>query len=475
MALWVLTGSLVQAQAPRWRQPQELIARTGSLNIQASVTDAQGNVYLTGCFGDTARLGAVLLVGVGHWNVFVAKWSADQRCVVWAQQLAAGPYDCAGNIAVAGSSVYVTGSFHAYPADAVNDAVSHYPSRSFLAKLTDEGNRATVGWTQEFGGAQSVSVGRDVVVSGASLYLIGTTSRVSGLPSDIPLPDAAAYGQFVLKVIDDGPTARQIWITKPIAPIDSAIWYLQDLAVVGKRLYVLGTTVDERRRPTATKRDSPGYQSAQYAMFLSRLTDTDSLPHRDWTVRGNGTGNCLTVMDHTLYVAGSVSSGNHPGQRPAFTIGYHAEEDLFVAKMSDEDSTAHFRWVQCFGGRHQRFQNGVSQVLVRGQTIFLAGDFTAATFRLGTIELTNTTTRAQGYRNAFVAKLHDADTASRFVWAQQIMHGGEVNSTVLTLRKKRLYLTSIKYFTPRKVALPDFPRFTSTTDSYVQAWLPAGR
>ena len=81
---------------------------------QDVITDASGNLYVTGYFSEPVNFGTVTLTSVGYTDGFLAKYSSAGN-LVWIRQLSCGPYEMVRGFGITLdllANVYITGSFN---------------------------------------------------------------------------------------------------------------------------------------------------------------------------------------------------------------------------------------------------------------------------------------------------------------------------------------------------------------------------
>ncbi|TGE25144.1 gliding motility-associated C-terminal domain-containing protein [Hymenobacter aquaticus] len=115
---------------------------------------------------------------------------------------------------------------------------------------------------------------------------------------------------------------------------------------------------------------------------------------------------------------------------------YSGDRDGFVAKLTDAGSSGTFVWAQQFGGWAS---DRATSLAVSGTSVYVGGYYQSPTATFGSLTLTNPSAGFLG--DGYVAKVEDAGTTSRVVWAQRI--GGRGNETVeaLAVQGNGLYLT----------------------------------
>ena len=202
-------------------------------------------------------------------DLFVAKYTDQGTSVTlnWTQ-VGGGASDDQGNgLAVAGSNVYVIGTIGNNLTNAntvvfggngttagtiqVNGASSTATRDILVAKYTDNGTSATLGWTQ-VGGGTSTDYGYGIAVRGTSVYATGTianstmdaTSVLFGgtgtSPGTVPVNGASAtvsQDVVVAKYTDNGATATLGW-TQVGGGVSNDVGY--GLAVSGQQVYTAG-------------------------------------------------------------------------------------------------------------------------------------------------------------------------------------------------------------------------------------------
>ncbi|MCK9425812.1 MAG: SBBP repeat-containing protein [Ignavibacteriaceae bacterium] len=139
---------------------------------KAVVCDANGNIYVTGMFADTASFGNITLIGNGSNDIFVAKYNAQGQ-IQWAKS-AGGPkadvgyaidVDINGNLYVGGSfdSLATFGSTLVYAnGDTLTDA--------FVALFDTDGNFK---WVKTFGGENSDNCSKLLTDTEGNCYAFG--------------------------------------------------------------------------------------------------------------------------------------------------------------------------------------------------------------------------------------------------------------------------------------------------------------
>ncbi|MBH8571321.1 IPT/TIG domain-containing protein [Microvirga sp. STS02] len=401
--------------APAWQSAMAFSqASTADSRVDATATDASGNVYIAGGFNNSARFGTITLPGNG---LFVAKWSPATGTFAWAQPISyTGPAGVAviSGIAVSGANAYVTGSFFATATfgstTLTNTDATGNTYDVFVAKLADAGSTSSWSWAVRAGGTKSDGISA-VAVSGANVYIAGsfrgavadfggtnlTNADNTGFTSDV----------FVARLTDAGSSAGFAWAKSAGDTSDDRA---AGLAVNGTDVYVAGLYSSYTivlGSITLTN------FSTQNHLFVAKLSDTGGTGTYVWAQGSSNTGGCtaygLALNGSSLYVAGSFTG----------TVGFGSSSITsttgggFVAKLTDAGSTGSFVWSQRFGAN----ADVATAVAVQGVNVYATGYYT------GTADFGNTfltpTPSSISPDDVFVTKLIDAGSTSSFAWAQQ--------------------------------------------------------
>jgi hypothetical protein len=420
VATGVLASQSVRAQAPAWQSAITLgQTGTGFSEVDRTVVDASGNVYLLGGFSGTLQIGATTLTAIGSDEIFVAKWSAATRSFAWAQRAGGTGSDYGRAIVVSGSSVYIVGAFRSqtitfgsFNLVNANQNSSAFSADLFVAKLTDAGNSASFTWAQRAGGTESEEAS-DLAVVGTTLYVAGAFASTSLQLGTTTLVNAGSFDGFVAKLLDSGTTATVAWAQRGGGSEEDNF---EKLVVNGTDVLVAGGfkgTASFGALPTTIT--SAGNRD----VLVAKLTDLGASAQYTWVQRAGGADNeylrGLAVNGSSLYVAGDFSGatstfGAATLQNASSTTG----NDAFVAKLTDAGSSASFTWAQQVSGTGY---DEADALLVRGTSVYVAGHFSSTTATFGALSLTNGGA-ARTY-DVFVARLQDAGSTGSFAWVQR--------------------------------------------------------
>jgi hypothetical protein len=361
---------------------------TGGESVHHLVVSG-ANLYLTGeTIGrisqpGTFTVGTTTYPTTGTYQVYVAKLTDTGTTGVWrwgklSKNTAPGGV-C--GLGVNGNSVYIAGDFSA---DFTFDTklITRYVAASsdlgnlYIAKFTDAGNSASLGWLQQLQASTS-SEANAFAVYGTSLYLTGTYTSASSTMANTRLPNLGRVPYqdvFVAKYTEVGTGAQAIWAQ-----------------------HIGGTQEDE----------VSALQVSGAAIYL--------------------TGNYASP---TLQVGETKTVAN---PEPAdFT------SNVYLAKLTDAGTSSSFDWAQSVGST-QTQNRQVAQLLRVGTAIYLAGRFYGPTATFGNTVLQNTSPDGQQW-DLYVTRFDESSTGVTLAWAQQAGSASFDQANSLNLIDNQLYL-----------------------------------
>lgn len=136
-----------------------------------------------------------------------------------------------------------------------------------------------------------------------------------------------------------------------------------------------------------------------------------------WAQSCGGSVNTLAVSGNTIYIGGILRSERD--RFGPYTAAY-ADDNGFVAKLTDNGSSGSFAWVQQFGGGSFA---GVQALAVSGSSVYATGAFNTSTANFGAYTLSNASPGYQALGELYVVKLTDATTSASVAWVQQVAAG----------------------------------------------------
>jgi predicted secreted protein len=315
----------------------------------------------------------------------------------WGQAVNSGDVAVINDIAVSGTSVYLTGSFFGTLAfgtiTLTNPGVpgSRPSADMFVAKLVDAGTTSSIAWAKQGGGP-----GWGVAVSGSNVYVTGlivdatadfgpftlTNTNLSDDPDNPSLTNDI----YVVKLTDVGASSSYTWVQQVRGePVKS----VGGLAVSGSSIYLTGDfTSGTAHFGTSTLTDAPILLSAVSSdAFVAKITDLGSSASFIWAKQAGGPGyehvSGLALSGTSMYMTGTYASKDATfGSQTLTSTG---TSDIFVTKLTDMGTTVNFAWAAQGGGNTD--DDRVNTVSVAGSEVYVGGYFISAA-DFGTYTLT---------------------------------------------------------------------------------------
>jgi hypothetical protein len=371
--------------------------------VAGVASDKAENVYIMGSFTGTATFGSTTLTAPGAGTfMFVAKWSHASQAFVWAMQVAA----TARAIAVAGASVYVTGSCTSGTAfgssTASGPSAGAYPV-AFVARLNDAGTSASWAWAQAF---SNTFYPRALAATAAEVYVAGDFQTFAG---------SETLGGYTLTALGNW----DVFAAKFSAAAGTVVWaqsgggtgedHCRAVALEGTSVYLAGST-----RSTAAAFGSV-VASGSGSALLVKLTDAGASSSFTWAQRGGGAGDDyasgVATNGSSVYIAGQFTSATAVFGATTLTNNdaTGAYPDLFVAKLTDAGSSAAYAWATGAGGRYDERATGLT---ANGNNLYVTG-YVNSTLSWGTSFIA-------GSSVAFAGKLTDNGASSTYGWAYSV-------------------------------------------------------
>jgi hypothetical protein len=428
LALWLLAPP-AQAQAPAWvlaTAATSHLAGSGSV-IHDMAADASGNLLVTGSFNGQVTFGSTTLTSAGGGDLFIAKYLTATNTWAWAQR-GGGQGDDAGlAIAVSGTSVYVAGNI---TNDRANTAGVTLTSTSpgtgsssvpvagssmgitpdiLVAKYTDTGSGATLGWVQVAGGT-AFDYAQDLAVSGSSVYITGYITNnlpnqrsvvfggngtVVGTAVQAGASATSSQDLVVAKYTDNGGSATFQWSQVGGGTYDD---FGSGVAVSGANVYVTGSYSNDKANSGQVLFGGAGTipgtasqvgmaTSISSDLVVAKYVDNGSSATLGWTQTGGGSvgdgGYSIAVSGNKVYVAGVLTNDSANSRAVVFggsgatagTVQVNgatatSSYDMLLAKYTDNGPTATLNWTQVGGGTDY---DAGTKVLANGPNVYVAG------------------------------------------------------------------------------------------------------
>ncbi|MCC3155777.1 hypothetical protein LJ737_00910 [Hymenobacter sp. 15J16-1T3B] len=407
----------------------------------AIVADAN-SVYVTGAVTNNSsnsravQFGGVTVNGAStaiSWDAFLVKYTdaGNSTTCTWATTGGGTGADQGNNIALNGSSVYITGTVTNTSANSQGVQFGGMPLSGsgtnanlnmFTAKYTDAGSGVSYNWAVTGGGSGN-DISYDVAVDGTSVYVTGYVYNDSADGQGVRFGNIPLSGKdwlanadaFVAKYTDAGNNASCNWVTAT-GGASAEIGY--SLAVGRTALYVniaidiysYRFDTEQMLPPNSTVQATldPATGAWQYASF-SRTAPGTAITQ---ATAANAAGDVFSVG----YFSGQVVFGNT-------TLVSEASSDVFVAKWSSTTGT--WAWAVSGGGGGGDMGFGIA---VSGNSVYATG-FVAASadfpVRFGEVSVAGAS--ATSGLDVFVVKYTDAGSSAICNWA---MAGGGADGDV---------------------------------------------
>ena len=429
------------------------VAQGGESRLQASATDAAGNVYVVGDMSGSVAFGNTVLAGYrGGATGFLAKWSPATHDFVWAKTVSSGSLRA---VAVSGSSLYITG--YALSGDPASRAVG------IVAKFTEAGDFV---W-QQGSSSGSDADGWALAVQGNAVYVAG--SFTNNNPAALPKLGGTAFtgiggkDAFVAKLLDAGSTASFAWALEAGSAQDDEA---HALALAGTTLYVGGQLGGPARVGSLALAPAPSLAGDNTTDgFVAKIVDAGSSASVAWgqLVSGQGRDNVLALaaQGSSVYVTGQYQDSVRLGSLRLASLTAYGGLHGFVAKLQDAGPTANFTWAQpIYAGFSDT--GGIvkaNALAVSGAVVYVGGRF----LNRAQLETTTIYDGPTHNRRCFVARYLDGGSTSSLAWVQ--IGGGSYYAddeeiTCLSLQGSTLYAGGYAYRDTSKGTF-EFPPYVS--------------
>lgn len=312
---------------------------TGYDLIEGLAVSGNG-VYVSGTFSRTATFGSTTLTSLGSRDGFVARLNdgGSSSAFSWVQQLGGPGVEEGHQVAAATGNVYVTGSTTGTVTLGSTTFSSTGGTDGFVAKFADAGSSSSFGWVQLLQGAGN-EVALDVVVGGASVYVVGSFTSLAATFGTTTLSSAGGLDGVVARLTDTGSAGPVVWAQRLGGPLNDEP---QALAMAGGKLYVAGyfnSGGPVGGGPTAafgsTQLQAVGGSDA----FLTRLTDTGSTGRFDWAQAAGSTAddvaNAVTLNGVTPCVGGYFTGASFALGATTLRNLHTGSATSFVASLTD--------------------------------------------------------------------------------------------------------------------------------------------
>ncbi|MDO7875416.1 T9SS type A sorting domain-containing protein [Hymenobacter sp. ASUV-10] len=294
---------------------------SGDTDYIVAMTLNGNDLYVAGDFsGPSLTLGNLVVTNPqGTMNnpggSYVAKLSDAGSTSTWRWALPLGS-DISSRINAftsVGTTLYLTADFIGSQLQLGSTLVAASTTTNFIARLTDTGSTATVGWVQPLAENAYVTA---LAATATSLYLGGLFSGPTLTVGPTTLTNAAASTQwptedlFVAKLTNLAATPSYAWALSA-GGLDRE--GLNTLVINGNNLYLAGTFFSNNVQfgPSLLVNTlSPVPQGLDAELYVAKVADAGSSARFEWGQQASGVGadvaTSITLHGTTVYVSGYV-------------------------------------------------------------------------------------------------------------------------------------------------------------------------
>jgi hypothetical protein len=328
--------------------------------------DMEGNSYITGAigvFGGTATFDTIKLTGTGAWDIFIAKYDSNGKCI-WAKLAGGSNINWGNSIAVDkhGNS-FVTGYFNGSTYFDSIKLTGYALSDIFLAKYNEQGSCI---WVKQAGGSSDYESGYSVSTdTSGNSYLTGSFQG-SAIFDSIHLTSFGKMDIFVAKYDSNG---NCLW-AKQLGGNDNDLGYGISTDVWGNCYvtgYFTGTASFGTVQLTATGSND---------IFVAKF---DANGNCIWAKSAGGTNNNYGFGISVDIMGNSYVTGLFNGNATFGAIqlqSYNMSTDIFITKY---DPNGNCLWAKHAGGDDLDCGYGIT--LDKQGNCYATGSFkSAATF-----------------------------------------------------------------------------------------------
>ncbi|GGD70817.1 hypothetical protein GCM10011514_38670 [Emticicia aquatilis] len=415
-------------------------ASSGGYNsIIASVTDDTGNLYVLGGYNGVLTWGTISLPTAASNESYIAKFDVSGNCL-WVKRFGGVSYD----IALSGSSIYITGYFSGTinfntPSAAGSNELTNAAGGGdiFVAKFDTDGN---IQWARRAGGTNSyVDMGEGIAATSDAVYVVGYFYGTANFNTPYSagsneITSAGGTDGFIAKFDTNG----EIQTIQRIG--GTGLDYCREIAIKSNEIYVVGDFSETANFNTPSAFGTNELVSAGLTDgFLARYDNTGAIQwlRRFGGVKSDNTPD-IALSTNDVYVLGGwggTSNFNTPSAFGSNEItSASTTYDACIAKFNDAGT---FQWAKRAGSTSAA--TGGSSIFASNNAVFFTGKFSrtinfntpAAT---GSNELISAGTVSE---DMFVAKY---DEAGVFKWAKRGGGAGDDAGYSVTVRNNSLYV-----------------------------------
>jgi len=385
-----------QAQIWSWVERGGSALDDGASDV---ITDANGNLYVTGLFQDTLTVGNVNLVSAGSFDVYLVKYDSAGN-VIWAISEGGANFDMGTQLALDNNgNIYLTGGFIADITIGNSSYLSNGGWNMFIAKYDSNGGLL---WARNGGGVDYATSGALTIDANNDVYVTGQFHNTATFGS-LSLNGPGGNDLFIVKY--EGSSGNELWGTY-MGGANYEYGYGIEVNSLG-HIYVAGAF-----RDTSFFGSQMLVSAGEYDGYVAKL---DNLGNLVWIQQIGGVGfdyvlNLQMDAAENLYVTGLMEGQADFTSSASLTS--NGGSDMFVAKFDEQGGLI---WANHGGGIDN--DAGYDLALNSEGEVFVVGKMeNVASFGNG-VSVT-------GYGNADVL-VTKYDESGNIVWA---MNAGSAGS-----------------------------------------------
>lgn len=374
------------------------------------------SVYVCGSFSSLqADFGSTTLVkaglppmGMGNItaDAFICKLTdtGSNAGFAWSLRAGGAADDKASGVAVAGGSVYLTGTYSSPTFDWGSTRLTNATgtNKVFVAKFADAGTNAAFDWAIQNAATNSDNVSA-IAVQGSAIYLHGTFGGASTTFGSTTLTSLGGTDVYVAKLTDLGSAATWTWA---LSAGTGDFEYSGGLAVYGPNVYIVGTFAN----PNTMRFGAASLtNTANMNLYVAKLTDAGSQASWTWTQSTSAGGGSVwgvqvAASADGVYVTGYFGASLSSPRFGSTTLANPACPsclNLFLARLTD---AGNFTWAR------QANSNGTTpaySLSLRNRQLYVAGHFGGLTAGFDSHVITNANGGTSGRSTGFIASLTD--------------------------------------------------------------------
>jgi hypothetical protein len=410
----------VNAQTPDWAWANSA-GGTGSDGGNSSITDALGNVYVTGTYSSPSiTFGVTTLTNAGSNDVFIVKYDILGN-VLWAKSIGGAEDDNGRSVTTDGiGNVYITGYYHstsiAFGATTLNN-IDHYDM--FIVKYDALGNEIWATGSGGIGWDEGNSITTDV---SGNVFITGT------FESSITFGAITLVGDKDMFIVKYDSSGNVLWANRAGSS--------------GYGDHGNSTTTDASGNVYVTGH----YFSTSITFGVTTLNNTgltdifivkyDASGNLLWAQSAGGIGwdsgqSISSDFSGAIYISGYFGSSSIT--LGTTTLTNAGNNDIFMVKY---DASGNVIWAKGAGGAGSDY--GSSNATDANGNVYVTGNF-SSTITFGTTILTNVASN-----NIFVVKY---DSTGNVLWAKGAgSTGGSYGLGITSDASGNLYITGFFAF-----------------------------